>query len=358
MVARTNWRRLTGIFVDDWVLIPGAGGPLQAAAANQIGYTLAAATLGFPGTHWQKRYPLGLKVTKRLQIDGDCNPRSALASVLSGRRVGLRYSSDAPHPVAAQSRAYRAVAASCRLFLDEFEPTLRLRSVDELPGDKASSLADQFQQVIYRATEALDFYARLHEAFGDAPSSKLARREYKELVKRHRDHWALMCNRMKHNDNVIVPVGWHYSPNGPLVFGFGICSYQGDALAPNPKIHPNRAALGYAAELHQLFADLLSCELGAGKLAGSAMEDPSAPVPESLPGFLSIGPELARVANLAPTPMGERRLQHMIALSEGEVGLEKRALSLPSVAGTVRVRFDGDGVTRKFQIFGGPFGGR
>lgn len=290
-----------------------------------------------------------------LPTDQAGNPISTLLTGLSKRKVPLTYASGDPNPVAALGVAFRQLAGSLAAFLDALDSVLATSKVADLSADRSNALAEHFRQVVYRMTEALDFYAfALPGAFGDKRrrSLRAAGRDYRAAIKRHRDHWALICNKLKHNGNVLVPVAINYVPFGPNVLGVGVCSYQSDILAPNPMVHPNQKALGYAAELHRLAADILKCDVAAGLLASSAEEDAGAPVlPDLSGGTLPLGMLLARIALLTPVGMGEKRTQEVIALAPGKIRIARQFLPLPSFAGRAQMHFFGDGFTRGFGLF-------
>jgi hypothetical protein len=289
-------------------------------------------------------------------LDRDGNPPSALLENLAGRRVRLSYPNDEPHPLAAHATHIRHLAVALTTFLDAFDKAVAATMDGRPEGNTQNAIVEHFRQVVYRMTETMDFYAgTLPDALGDKGSRSLRGpgRDYRAAIKRRRDHWALICNRLKHNTNVLVPVTVKYLPFGPTVVGFGVCSFQRDVLAPNRQVHPNKKALGYPAELHQLASDVLHADVLAGTLCRAAEEEPTMPLAPGAPaGTLPLGAAFARIACLTPIGMGEKRTQEVIELGAHSMSVGRRFLRLPSYSGEAQVSFPGDGITNSFEIFG------
>ena len=221
--------------------------------------------------------------------------------------------------------------------------------------EHAGMLTERFRDVVYRMTEVLGFYEKvLPNALGDKayPALRLAGNEYRTSIKPARESWALICNELKHNSNVIVPVTISYIPNGPRVLGFGLCAYFGDTLAPNRKSYPNGKARCYAAALHQLVADVLKCENVAARFANAASDDDGFPAfPELVGRTLPLGSSINNILKFTPIGMGEKNFQDVLALHGDNVVINRKNVPLPSTQGKARMNFVADGYERSFKTF-------
>lgn len=218
-----------------------------------------------------------------------------------------------------------------------------------------TGVLNAFEDLCYRATEAFDVYAlTIPKAINLKPDRSLKQHEasYREVVKKRRSKWALICNKLKHNHNVLVPIKHRSVDTGAIVRGFALCKPSGaDKLVVNSELHGSRErSIQFDVAVRQIVHDLLRCDIAAAtilkQLPDNGVETVDYP---SLPLRASdVLLKLARRVVLA----GEKQptMFDGYTFSEEYMHLERQQAVRLSGRTEISVIYHADGMTRTFEL--------
>ena len=213
----------------------------------------------------------------------------AITGALSGRRLVTAQPAEG-------ADIFRSIAIAARRFavsLDAAVAQMRLADTNVVfpfrEGRRTNTydlepLLQAFESCVFRAAE-------LFEAFGSdvikaLPALKDKRykelkAEYIQTVSARRRSWTLICNKIKHNQNVLSSRAVLYLASGKIVVGYALMEPHGkDALFVNSALHkkPERAR-SFNLSLRQLLFDILKCDRAAAALVGQLPDDADEALP-------------------------------------------------------------------------------
>lgn len=213
----------------------------------------------------------------------------AITSALSGRRL-------ATVEPAEGADLFRSIAIAARRFavsLDAVVAQMRLADANVVfpfrEGRRTNTydlepLLQAFEACVFRAAEFFEAFGsdviRALPALRDN-RFKALKSEYVQTVSARRRSWTLICNKIKHNQNVLSSRAVLYLASGKIVVGYALMEPHGkDALFVNSALHkkPERAR-SFNLSLRQLLFDILRCDRAAAALVGQLPDDADEALP-------------------------------------------------------------------------------
>lgn len=156
---------------------------------------------------------------------------------------------DLPHPGAMVNTSWKRFLNS----VDEFFDALELGEQNQ--SKAANSLGEavtKYEAIMYRGTELIE------TLLTNVKKSVLPIDKWSDwkpnVIKKWRNHPTVICNKIKHNHNLLVGVEGEYQ-NGKVI-GYAVCYYSGDALKPNKYFHKKHEAFAFGADLRKIFAHI------------------------------------------------------------------------------------------------------
>lgn len=151
-----------------------------------------------------------------------------------------------PHPVALASVSWAAVERALLRVLDSFSRVQR--ELDPIGSPAFPHLLDEHAVLIARLAEYIETISESVAAYFVPRRAKL---NIAHLDKDRRDI-DLVCNRIKHNQNFLVPVQG-VTPDGRVVIGFALYEITHEGLQrPNKNLHATRPAFSFAVEIRRV----------------------------------------------------------------------------------------------------------
>jgi hypothetical protein len=268
---------------------------------------------------------------------------------ISGRRIKIEYSDSQVHLFRSVASISQRFSSSLADFLEVFP---KFNSWDD------SSLDDmqvrKIETLCYRAAE----YAEVFEGAADCLPVLRTRKYKSELavyesaVKSHFRDWKLICNKIKHNSNQLVPVAMKFN-TGHVGLGFTLIRPKGeDTWEVNPDLHKKGArCISYTRALNRMIFDIMKVDQSLAKLIDS-VEDDQQVTPISPPAAAFIDMELLRgVSQLRHVPLlGDTTQLNSLSVRVDGIHWEVITSLPPSEGAQIRVAYKGDGITRGFPI--------
>ncbi|WP_322884006.1 hypothetical protein U8C35_17110 [Sinorhizobium medicae] len=208
-------------------------------------------------------------------IDEQGNPFSLFSRGLNRKKINIGHTEDALHPCRAIITGAAKFERSFKSFVRELQRS-DLYILDDEGSD--SSVLTAFEDLCYCATELFDVYAQaIPAAINLRPdrSFRDAEQQYPEIAKKRRSDWSLVCNKIKHNHNVLVPLRQHSLKTGEVVRGYVLCKPVGaDGLTLNADLHkaPERSRT-FDSSANQMIYDIFRCDLAASEILGKLPEN-------------------------------------------------------------------------------------
>lgn len=268
---------------------------------------------------------------------------SGLSSVLAGRQLDLK---GGGHPNQVISSSWRTFSSSLTNVVDELE------AIPFLAKPETSKVTDSLRQLTYDATEVFDAYAQLLiDRLGPplrADKSKF--QDYRRVVKRLRDPWALICNKFKHAGAQIAFIQ-SITP-GAFSARFMMLAYKnGDSLVRDDEIHrgmPSGICIIKATQ--ELTHALLRVDYQATAFAASLTKQSTGGGvgPETI---LSIGASLRRLLEMQATVLAhESDRFDGLELESGVVRLVRRTAHRLPTNLRLSTSMSSDGHTKSFSF--------
>ncbi|WP_148300043.1 hypothetical protein [Acetobacter papayae] len=212
----------------------------------------------------------------RLDQEGRvCLPTS---EALSGRHLALKLDLNINHPG-------RAIAAGASSFCQAYRNAVAAIDSWRLtgtPNQDSSHLAiAAFEVLCYKTAEYIDAYAELPKSI-IAIRSKDGKEKAKNIssvIKSCGRDWSLICNRIKHNQNVLVATVYSYYTFPQRLEVFSLLEpIDADMLNINPNFHKGRErSRPFSIAIRQILHDIINIDRAAARLIKSLPDDPSAP---------------------------------------------------------------------------------
>ncbi len=288
------------------------------------------------------------------EIDGEHNPFFKLPTALDGRRLAISTKDEVVHPV-------RALATGASKFSSSLQQTVDALvasdSYTDATESSSSPILTAFESLCYTATELFDVYSQGVGTALNLAADKKAKerfRDYKGVVNKRRDTWAMICNKIKHNSNVLVPYRKTYKSDGFTVRGYAL--YQPAAHNQqfvNRTFHKaGEAFRSFDLSLRQMIFDVLKCDIAAAQLIASHADEEGAEPLATTKFPFRIGPQLRTLSN-RPVYAGDRE-QVMFDGFDFEDGVlqlrRKKAVDRKGAANEVSAIFQADEIVNHFEF--------
>ncbi|WCP72194.1 hypothetical protein [Sphingomonas hankookensis] len=285
-------------------------------------------------------------------LNDEGNVQLQLPERLAGRSLALDLFAG-NDPVRSINSGLRSLAKHLTALLDDLDAIDGIFDPNKVLVGK---VLRSFEDVIYTTSEVFESYEKsLTKTIVALSSStyKTRVRGYLSAVKRHRDDWTFLTNKLKHENNHLAPVAQKYTPSLRVVHGFSLIKPEGiDGLNVNKAFHKKRErSRSYNLQLRQLIFDVLKVDSLAAALVDGIEEDNDA---TCLPHYSlnwSVGRQLERILQRPMWPLPEEpRTIDGFKLEKKLLRTERQVAAFIYEAGQARVEFEGDGVTTKFPI--------
>lgn len=256
------------------------------------------------------------------------------------------------HPLSISLHSWQAVERALERVLDNFAAVdLGMsQSVQfDLNGEAYRLLLEAHREFIYRAAEFLETIVdKVPACF--TPMGKKA--SLPQSVKNIRRHIDVICNKLKHEQNRLVPLGC-YSQMGSVA-GYAVCAIDSsDTLGPNRAIHRDRRGFSFVTDIRRAMVDIYC----VGAKVGIFIDKLGAPTSEMIIRSNEDARrlELLRRVEFLPIrvfpfersghmPVWKIENQCLLIGSQGGEVIKDQSSS------TMRTIFAGDGVIRKFEL--------
>lgn len=285
-------------------------------------------------------------------IDNDGNPILASGKAFSGRRLALKSGPNINHPI-------RAIVAGAKAFSDAYgDAANAIQTWRENSGDGGPhphEAVRKFESLCYKTAEFFDAYAELPKsvvALRD-PSFKEVFKEFTSLMKKCSRDWTLICNKIKHNQNILVVARYAYANLFETVEVFSLWKPVGaDSLEINIDLHKGHSrSTPLAIAMRQVVHDLVRTDRAAAKLIGALPDDASAKSISNLEIKLRVGSPMQVVENWPLWRTGDSSAMVDTFTRSANV---LHSVRVPTYrqrqAAKVTFVFQGDGITRTFPI--------
>lgn len=254
---------------------------------------------------------------------------------------------DLPHPISTATHAWDQVEAALRRDVAAFEAAQALAAAEPSRNTEYDDLLVAHRELIYRVAEFTEAVAdKVPPCF--VPVGKKA--NVPASVREIRRHADQVCNKLKHNQNRLIPT-MARTPFD-VVLGYTVCEiHRGVTLQPSSTIHAERRAFSFACDIRQLLADVFIIGGKIGRLIesrGDIRDTQCTPTPSSR--FA-----LFRAIQTLPTVIFpfERSAHMPLWQIDGSTLTIKRIggqLRYPLGTVTMATMFRGDGVIRSFAV--------
>lgn len=201
-----------------------------------------------------------------VSFDSEGNIQSPFGKAWADHQVPMKQGEEIHHPC-------RSIAMGSMKFSNAFNHAVdALIASDLYKGENEvafTSLLKAFEELCYKATEMFDVFAQMiPNAINLRPSSdfKKISIDYAETIKKRRDDWAFICNKIKHNNNVLIPIRQKSLRSAETVSGFAL--YQPvppSSMMRNKIFHKSERSRPLDIALRQLVHDVMKCDLTAAE---------------------------------------------------------------------------------------------
>jgi hypothetical protein len=287
-----------------------------------------------------------------IPADGDGNPYSAFARGLNGRRIPLAIAGEVTHPCRAIAFGAAKFERSLSRLVTELEKSDFYTAENE---GSESDILSAFEDLCYTATEFFDVYAQAVPATIDLRPNKglkSAEAHYRNVVKKRRNDWSLICNKIKHNHNVLAPVRQVSKLTGETVRGFSLCRpYGAQTLRVNTDLHGGgERSRQFDLAVRQVIHDLLRCDLAAAEIV-DLLPDTSDEALVTPDVKLNIGGSLAKLSS-REVLAGDNQptMYDGFDVGSGKILFSRRSARMLRGQIEISVVFRGDGMTRTFEM--------
>lgn len=263
-----------------------------------------------------------------------------------------------PHPGALINTSWSNLVISVLDFLDAFDAyeqaTKSFSGKIYQPLDSnapsLNKLLRKYETIIYTAFELTD------NLCSNIKKCVLPKNKYSEWrltnPKRWRDRIATICNKIKHEHNVLVGVEGTYTFG--TVIGYAVCHYRNECLKPNPLIHSDQEAFSFGNDLRMILSQLYL-------LSSTISKELERISSNNLANFSNLKLErehvafLERVTKFMPLTFHDQTSKNTALFH-----FDKKSLKIFDKDGTIvpsgrakqfKTIFSGDGYTKSFHIF-------
>lgn len=217
-----------------------------------------------------------------------------------------------------------------------------------------TSLLKAFEDLCYKATEMFDVFTQMiPNAINFRPSSEFKKIaiDYADTIKKRRDDWAFICNKIKHNNNVLFAIRQRCLQSGETISGFAL--YQPvppSGMFRNKNFHKGERSRPFDIALRQLVHDIMRCDLAAAETLKKLPQTTSEKDQVRIPTY-----QIRSKLEL----LGERRVlagDHQKTMFDGFVmdndGVHFNRSHAETMTGSIEIRlnFRGDGFTNQYEF--------
>ncbi len=176
---------------------------------------------------------------------------------------------EAVHPIRALARRSEDLSQCINKITSTTGISFRLPYDD---NDIAKKLKIEFQDLCFRATEYFDVYEQgiFTQYFKRYKKDGMKERigSFQNTVKKRRSSWAMICNKIKHNSNIIAPITAHYPLRMLSLHGFSLLRPKGiDSFDFNSDFHKKSDnKRSYITSIKKLISDIICTEYACIKI--------------------------------------------------------------------------------------------
>jgi len=293
-----------------------------------------------------------------LTIDNSFQMMPPIIGALKNINSPYHSKKNLPHPEILISSKWKELVKRIDTFLNTYDTYDKLvrtkfpRYPHSLPKNSFPNLEDvlnSYKNILYDSTELLE------KLYTDLKACLLTEEEiskWSNPPKKWRDHPSIVCNRLKHNHNLLVPVEGYYQFG--IVRGYGVCHYVNDCIIHNENIHPDKIPFSFGTDLRRILAhiylaaDWCTTQIKMTIPNSNASFQISPPRPEDeafLQSVSSFMPLTFHHSNRSTNmPIFKYENQRLTICNTG-------GSIIPTGSGVISTIINGDGRTRTFSFF-------
>ncbi|WP_457578816.1 hypothetical protein [Ensifer adhaerens] len=284
-----------------------------------------------------------------LNSDGDLV--SLFGAAWDQHPVAMKQGEDVLHPKRAINLGFAKFEGALKRAVDALQA-----SDDYQPNDEShtSDALRAFEDLCYDAVELFDVYAQAIPKSIDlrpTPQHKKSEKRYFDTIKKCRDDWGFICNKIKHNHYVLAPVRQTSKRTGESVRGYVLLQPVGEnQLNRSETFHHGETSRPFDATLQQMVHDLVECDLAASEVLRT-LPMATGISPDNRPLVFRVGAQLRALANRRVYAGDLQKPSYEgFSLEENRVHfLRQNATRLPGQI-EVSVVYRGDSYTTNFEL--------
>lgn len=218
-------------------------------------------------------------------------------------------------------------------------------------------LLEAFEQYVFRAAELFEVYEKeiirgIAALSGRNSAHRGDCKAYKTIVDAARKEWAMMCNRIKHNENVIASKTVRYTMElMPVVFCFSLLEPKDDqAMLVSKLFHRgSEMSRSIVVAIFQSISDLFRCDRAAASLIRKLADDCEVTMLEVAPASSLIHPFRKLDSSLAVTSPSESPMFDRLSITGPSVKFHRASARRGVGPYSVHIAFNGDGISRIYE---------
>lgn len=256
------------------------------------------------------------------------------------------------HPLSISTHSWLAVEHALERVLDKFtamDSEFSHSKKTALHSKTCRDLLDAHREFIYRAAEFLETIVDKVPACFTPMEKKTGLRQSAKEIRRHVD---VICNKLKHEQNRMVPVASYWQTG--TVLGYCVCTTDAsDTLGPSRIIHRDRRGFSFGVDIRRVLADVYCIAAKVGRFIDKLEAPKSEVVINGNEGIKRL--ELLSRVEFLPTHVFRfERSGHMPIWKIKDQGLligsQGGDVIRAPISATMMTTFAGDGVIRKFEV--------
>lgn len=286
-----------------------------------------------------------------VSFDDEGNIQSSFGRAWVDHQVPINVGDDILHPC--RSIAMGSIKFS-NAFNDAVDALIASDLYEGMNKGAFTSLLKAFEDLCYKATEMFDVFTQMiPNAINFRPSSEFKKIaiDYADTIKKRRDDWAFICNKIKHNNNVLFAIRQRCLQSGETISGFAL--YQPvppSGMFRNKNFHKGERSRPFDIALRQLVHDIMRCDLAAAETLKKLPQTTSEKDQVRIPTY-----QIRSKLEL----LGERRVlagDHQKTMFDGFVmdndGVHFNRSHAETMTGSIEIRlnFRGDGFTNQYEF--------
>lgn len=268
---------------------------------------------------------------------------------LRGRKLPLVDSEDIPNLFRDCSYRSRRVANDIKDFLDLYPAVKPLDCMDV-----SARILERFESLLYCTAEFAEFFERITKYIPITRDRKYKSQisSYHSAIKGHFRDWNLICNKIKHNGNQIIPTAINYT-SGEFSLGYALVKPKGkDSLEINKDFHRRgERCRSYIRDVRKILFDISKADRSLSELIKALDDVDGCEILEPPSSPFVADDTLTRIDRILPTAFNNESAKlYSFYKKAGEVHWDIVSRPAPVQQATVQFRYIADGMTRHFPI--------